>query len=283
MLISDEVRKCVAYIGYRLPTSDIAFKGTAFFVGCPIEDTEKHWAYVVTAKHVIQKISDLEGFNGKICLRVNIKGGEARTIETDVDKWVFHPDETEVDIAVYPHIQIKDFDIVMIPFSMFSSQESRKELEFSIGEEVFLTGLFYNHRGRHRNIPIVRMGNVVALPEEKIKTGMGFIDAYLVESRSIGGLSGSPVFVNYGITRIIENTRKHYDSKYGSQYLLGIMHGHWDIDLLNEDHASIEEKKKETVNMGIAIVTPIEKLLEVLNQPRIREVEISEENQLREK
>ena len=54
--------------------------------------------------------------------------------------------------------------------------------------------------GRDRNFPIVRTGHIAMMPDEKIpkvKIGdwEGNADAYLIESRSIGGWSGSPVFV----------------------------------------------------------------------------------------
>ena len=70
-----------------------------------------------------------------------------------------------------------------------------KENEIEVGEEVFVTGLFSHHHGQSKNIPIVRVGNISAMPEEKIQTKEHLMDAYLIEARSIGGLSGSPVFV----------------------------------------------------------------------------------------
>jgi hypothetical protein len=56
--------------------------------------------------------------------------------------------------------------------------------------------------GRQRNIPIVRIGNVASMPHEPVATkNRGAIEAYLVEARSVGGLSGSPVLVQLGIVR----------------------------------------------------------------------------------
>jgi hypothetical protein len=49
-------------------------------------------------------------------------------------------------------------------------------------------GLFSEHQGAERNIPIVRVGNIAAMPEEPVlTTSWGAIDAYLIEARSIGG------------------------------------------------------------------------------------------------
>jgi hypothetical protein len=62
-----------------------------------------------------------------------------------------------------------------------------------IGDEVFMVGLFRNHLGRDRNEPIIRVGNIAAMPTDPIRSQVyGDMRAILVEARSIGGLSGSP-------------------------------------------------------------------------------------------
>ena len=43
-------------------------------------------------------------------------------------------------------------------------------------------------------MPILRMGNLAAYPQERVQVEGVEMDAYLIEARSIGGLSGSPVF-----------------------------------------------------------------------------------------
>ena len=74
-----------------------------------------------------------------------------------------------------------------------------------VGDEVFLTGLFANHIGQQRNLPIIRVGNIALMPEEPVQhPSLGPIDAYLIEARSIGGLSGSPVFVHLAPTSFKE-------------------------------------------------------------------------------
>lgn len=174
---------------------------------------------------------------------------------------------------------------------MFLTAPIKERYSIGIGDEVFLTGLFYKHRERKRNIPIVRVGNIAAMPEEKVRTSMGLIDAYLVEARSIGGLSGSPVFVRLEALRTLEKDQLIIGGGGNTPtnifYIMGLMHGHYDArllstDLLNEDTVLTNEQKREIVNMGIAIVVPCEKILEVINQPMIREPEEKVEKQARE-
>lgn len=275
MFIPDEVRKCVIYIGYRLPNGEMSLQGTAFFVARTIEGTEKGFIYLLTAAHVIQGINTVDNFDGKVLLRVNFLDGNAHTIESDISQWKFHPDEIEVDVAVLPNVNISAFDTKAIPIDMFLDEAIKIENDLGLGDEVFLTGLFHNHHGKQRNIPIVRAGNIAAMPEEKVHTKFGFIDAYLVEARSIGGISGSPVFVYQGIDRkyskgtLLAGTGE----RSSTFFLLGLMHGHYNLDLLSEDAVDMDAKAKEVVNLGIAIVVPSEKILEVINQPMIKEEE----------
>jgi hypothetical protein len=285
MFIPDEVRKCVVYIGYRLSSGEMSLQGTAFEVSRPVEGVEgRSYHYLITTAHVIKGISSKENFDGKILLRVNLNTGDAQTVETDASDWLFHPEESEVDVAVLPFVSELNLnaDIKSIPVYMFLDEQLQSKLEISIGDEVFLTGMFHNHHGRKRNIPIVRVGNIAAKPEEKVRTQMGFIDAYLIEVRSIGGLSGSPVFVHLGVDRAIKKELVQVGNRGSTFFLLGLMHGHYNVNLLNEDAVDMDTKTKEVVNMGIAIVVPSEKILEVINQPMIREKETESENKMRE-
>jgi len=126
---------------------------------------------------------------------------------------------------------------------------------------VFISGLFRHHYGAKRNIPIVRVGNLAALNEERIVTkSFGEIDAYLIEARSIGGLSGSPVFLNLGIVRKVGGQVKHASGPGSIFYLLGLIHGHFD-----ENRQLGDAEANEAVNSGIAIVVPIASAMSVIN------------------
>ncbi|HEY1660105.1 MAG TPA: hypothetical protein VGG14_17270 [Candidatus Sulfotelmatobacter sp.] len=116
----------------------------------------------------------------------------------------------------------------------------------------------------------VRVGTVAALREEPVTSRDGRpMDVYLVESRSIGGLSGSPVFID---VRIAKTTRPPnygwmagaYDSSSAGRFkLLGLVHGHFGDDIL-PDATADDGKDKIHINMGIAMVIPAEKIREAL-------------------
>jgi hypothetical protein len=99
------------------------------------------------------------------------------------------------------------------------------------------------------------------LPADQIQTERGFADVYLIEARSIGGLSGSPVFA-----RTTDNPDSPVRTK-----LLGLMHGHWDIKESEINKPSIIQDRQRGVNLGIGVVVPASKILETINQPALVE------------
>ena len=81
---------------------------------------------------------------------------------------------------------------------MFADDVQIRSLNVGIGDELITVGLFTQRHGAQKKIPIVRSGIIAAMPDEPFEdqnTGKPY-HAYLVEARSIGGLSGSPVFVS---------------------------------------------------------------------------------------
>jgi len=269
MRVPDEVRQCVVFIG--LPASlrrgqlGIRFKGTAFFVGVPSESIPgMDYVYLVTAKHVAKS---LEGQS--FLVRLNTKDGGSAMLMGEGTRWWYHPTDASVDVALITFAPPPEFDYKRIQSSMFLSEEMMRAKGIGAGDEVFITGLFAQLSGSARNLPVVRMGNIAMIPEEPVPTGMGDIEAYLVEARSIGGLSGSPAFV-----------RETTSSGMGSFHLLGLMHGHWDIPVKSRTVIG-NTYSAGAINTGIAIVVPAKKILEVLNQPELFLARRTEDEQMR--
>lgn len=272
MIVPDEIRKCVAFVA--MPANgEMNLVGTAFFLGREIVGTPRSWNYFVTARHVIEGIRK-KGVD-KAFIRVNWVGGESRWMETRISDWLFHPTDPTVDVAVLRGGLPNDCDHLLYPIARVVTPQIVTEEQIGLGSEVFLVGLFAHHSGQRRNIPIVRIGNISAMPEEPVETRIGRIDAYLVEARSIGGLSGSPVFVHLGQVRVHEGQLK-FSQGGPIFYLLGLMHGHWDIGMSDLDEAVEDSSGIKRVNMGIGIVVPVEKILEVLTQPCIQEAEAAD-------
>ncbi|MGB8771758.1 MAG: hypothetical protein WCC92_19245 [Candidatus Korobacteraceae bacterium] len=266
MRVPDQVRKCVLFVGLpELP--DPEYRGTAFIVTVPGK-SDNHFAFMVTARHVAEV---LEG-NG-FYIRANKKrGGTAELRGVADNPWWYHPTEREfVDCAVtmFAPARLAELDVEPVPIALFADQEKIKEHNVGIGDEVFIAGLFTKVTETSQNIPIVRIGNVAMMPEERIPFDKGRLyEAHLIESRSIGGLSGSPVFVRptIGVQVGKEDDQPVILSGAGKILFFGSVIGHWEVP------EGFTRTQAEAVNMGIAPVVPASKIKEVIMQPELVEL-----------
>ena len=235
--------------------------GTAFFVSKPAEGIQDaNFFYLVTAAHVINGIRAANS-DQAVYLRMNFRDAGAQFVETRIDDWVVHDEADVAALGLGLPSDVVDYRVY--PLDRAATDEVIARESIGVGEEVFVTGLFSNHYGRERNLPIVRIGNIALMPEEKVETRFGAIDAYLIESRSIGGLSGSPVFVHLGGARPVGGNTYIGASEF---YLLGVMQGHWDLPAAKTDTID-DDLQRESVNMGIAIVVPASKIVELIDYP----------------
>lgn len=107
-----------------------------------------------------------------------------------------------------------------------------------------------------------------------METGWGVLrPPYLVEARSIGGLSGSPVFWYRGATRLRSGTLVHVSGA-PTFLLLGLVHGHY-IDrggTRDTGEPTVADRfDRRSENMGIAIVVPAKDILDTLNHPDLEQ------------
>jgi hypothetical protein len=238
-----------------------------------IENPNHAWMYIVTAKHIIDKARD----NGATVLfRMTLRAGGTAWFETILSDWRYHPDDSDVDVAVYHGDLSHETDRLAWPITACATAEIMATEGIGLGDEVFLVGLFKYHYGTEKNIPIVRIGHIAAIPDEKIETSFGLLDAYLIEARSISGLSGSPVFVRK--SPVIRDKGLHFSTR---MWLLGLIHGHWNASKSNIDGGTSDVETSDQINAGIAIVIPVDRILEVIAQPAIRELEVQIEAEWR--
>jgi len=256
MLLPDTTRKSVVYLGIDVSEGGlkkISYRGTGFLMGMPADKIPGAWfGYLVTAKHVAIQL------NGKdFYIRANTIDGKSIDINAPKEvNWHFHPTDSAADVAICRFDPPpRTIDSLGVPAAAILKEEVRKSKGFGVTDQVFITGLFVYHQGNKKNIPIIRLGNIAMTPDERIQTSMGEMEAYLIEARSIGGLSGSPVF-------LIED----FPSGEMRIHLLGLIHGHWNVaPEIITDNLVEDVGIKAGVNVGIAIVTPAEKILDVLN------------------
>jgi hypothetical protein len=258
--VPEDVRKCVGFIQYQ-SGAGLKLAGTVFFLGS--EQEGEHFFYAVTAKHVIDRVRK-DGVDGDVYLRLNVRDGGATTVQIPVARWFYHPTDPVTDLAITPWPMDERLEMRYLPRTLFATPEIIEEKSIGVGDEVFMVGLFYLHCGTERNIPIVRVGNIAAMSEEPVTISDGQqMDAYLIEMRSIGGLSGSPVFV-------LKEFIKEF-TFYKVFYLLGLMHGHWDVEAELLDEVAPDALADQPLNTGIGVVVPLVKIIEALDQERLAE------------
>jgi hypothetical protein len=269
MWVPDETKSTVVYLGYCKDDKFTA-KATAFIT---VVKTDGHDFYhVVTAQHNIGRLYEPTQLGmpdkGEPCLSINKWTGTREITPIPYSAWHFHPASGPNDVAVMPFtFDDHTNEITVIPLDSSVSDQSISERKIGLGDEVFIPGLFVHHVGRKRNIPIVRIGSIAGMPEEPVKTRMGYLDAYLIEARSIGGLSGSPVFVHVDVLR--QGDRNVVATPGRWFYLLGLMHGHFDVDVLEADAAVIDDVAgpRDSIHTGIGVVIPASKIVETIMQP----------------
>jgi len=264
MRVPDEITKCVVFLCLRKEENgqiDHPYKGTGFWVGVPSETGPGHHLYLVTAKHVVTGATGC----GNLHVRVNqhpvspecdTLGGNVEYIPIESD-WTFS--EGSIDIAVIPfRLPADRFDFKFLSLSMFLTDETIRDNQIGIGDDLIVTGLFSRRPGLERNLPIVRGGILAAMDTEEMYDEGKPYDAYLAEVRSIGGLSGSPVFVNLSSGRTLDGTTQ---VNHGGFFLLGLVRGSW---RLMSYGGGISRDEFDALNYGITIVTPARQLRDVL-------------------
>lgn len=275
MRIEDIVRETVVFLGFEdnSPQSGgIRCIGTAFLLAY------KNAGYLVTAKHVAKAFED-----NPFLIRINNMEGSSANIPADEVIWYYHPDDN-VDVAVIPFlvpnlIHQRIFETTYIPSEMILTEEIRKQFFVGIGDQCYTVGLFRFLAGKKRNLPIVHTGNIALLPEdEKIPVSdwddltekkTKYVNGYLVESQSMAGLSGSPVFVRYTIPYPITTPKKKQLLSRAYSYnlfLLGLWQGSWQAPA-----SEIYRPGKPNVPVGIGVIMPATRIVDVLELPELVE------------
>ena len=141
------------------------------------------WA--VTNQHVIEA--------GHWTIRLNSKDGGLSFVDTDDTQWISHPTS---DLAVCPMRLSQDVQkFKFVTGDWLLRDEWQRNLDIGPGDPCFTIGRFVGHDGKQQNSPTVRFGQIAQSNIEPVFVDNKTQNCFLVESRSIGGFSGSPVFV----------------------------------------------------------------------------------------
>lgn len=246
--------------------------GTGFFVGIRSEvDGEGIYIYLVTAKHIIENVRKED-----LSIRVDTQKGPIHFMHPGGFNWFSHPDDEDVDVAVTPftlnNVEFGDKYPSFLSPGIFLNSKNIEDGDIEVGNDVFISGLFSQHDGKFNNLPIIRLGNIAMFPDENEKVSVKWhnakIDAYLIEARSVGGLSGSPVFFREPYFKVTATGHMSIRPR-PKFYLGGLIHGHFVVGVPESDNKDFFSEERY-VNEGVAIVVPATKISETLMQDKLK-------------
>lgn len=287
MLIPPSTRDCAMFVYARLDKDRALPVGTAFTISHPIVNTEHEFITIITARHVIEQIRAAGG--DTVWLRVNVDDDpDWKWFPVPLSEWLFHPNDSELTGRLWlkPDDRVTRYDVAVapcppsiaslrslrqIPESMLVDDQMVADKGIVAGDEVAITGLYRQHYKTRRNIPIVRSGMIAAMPEEPVNSGLGPMRAYLIETRSTNGLSGSPVFWLSGWLLPTDDASGTWTLRKIELRLLGMIQGHFDSRI-----------DSEKLNDGIATVLPASTIAETFEQEALMARRRAHEDRLRE-
>jgi hypothetical protein len=247
---------------------DDSVVGTGFFV--EVVGRYKTHKYLVTAKHVLYGKDDRDQKEERLLwARVRNVGDEAVRHVALNGEWLFGEDKDGHAIDAAAMVLVDDPSLgtgVLVP-ACFVTDEVTEKYIIGHGDELSIVGLFSPRPGEKTLLPVVRSGSIAAEPIEPVELNGRLHRAYLVEMRSWGGLSGSPVFVNLGYNREREGEINYQ----GRLWLFGVLSGHLGLDEYDRiQNPILEHYDPNELNMGIAMVTPWRDVMTILERDKSR-------------
>lgn len=188
--LPDEDLLCVFYLYPSIEAAESGDRsgGAGFIVGFASEHPGFIYHYAVTNAHVVKDY-------GSPVIRLNTKQGDTDVWPLKSDDWVPHPDGDDIAVTWFGGDWAKKYNHSYIHAQEhFALKSVVADYNIGVGDDVTTVGRFISHDGGLTNRPSVRFGNISMMP-----TTIGFRgveqECYLVETRSLRGSSGSPVFL----------------------------------------------------------------------------------------
>ena len=259
--------------------------GTSFFVRVEGEGAAAQ-TYLVTARHNIDRARD------PIYVRCNLRSGQLFHSKTLKEQWIASDNS---DVSCLPFFETEELapgvQHISIAVSQFVGSDATysgpplsagsSAVPVALGDDLAFVGLFSGHPGTNKNAPVVRFGNIAAMPGEEIRLTFGDdqnpysvdVIGYLVECKSWGGVSGSPVlWTATAKGRVIEAPGiKKAKEPFVLNGLLGLVSGHFDINKKADVVGDVIGEIQTPVNSGIAVVTPAFEISDLLYRADVAE------------
>lgn len=133
---------------------------------------------------------------GASIIRINTTDGKSRFLDYGPEDWEFVKDGDDLSIIDLTDKTRQGDQVSNFADHGFVDKNFIEQFQVSLGEDVFMLGLFAAHHGGERNTPVARFGNLALLADDAapIEQPNGVMrPSHLVDMRSRTGFSGSPV------------------------------------------------------------------------------------------
>jgi hypothetical protein len=240
--------------------------------------------YAVSTRHVVRGRGTTDS-PGNPVVRLNKHDGKYDVIPLTHEDWIVS-DEHDIAVAPISHNPAHRYLFVSV-VSRFLTKEIAKQKDVGIGDEVFMVGRLIHHDGRQKNTPSLRWGHVSMMPFEPVyheHNSSREQESFLVEVHSIGGFSGSPVFVRpFPTEKLLAGLPvsdqppspgqpppdlkmfDYYQRRYSGPWLLGV---EWGVIL-----------DSRCDNTGMSGVVPAWHVTDLLNDERLKTQRAQEQNE----
>lgn len=278
MRLSDDVRKCVVFIGFSDGKGGFEAAGTGFLI------LYKENIYLVTNQHIAAGLND-----SPFAVRINkIDDGSDNFLIDPLTNGVmwYSGQSLDVDLAVIPFnydLWKAGLDVKVFPSDLFAVNARIEEEQIGVGDLCYTVGLFRLMAGKTRNVPVVHSGNIALMPgQEKVPVQewmqrsptvtTRYVEGYLIEATNLKGLSGSPVFVrptlDWADIPLSDGRSMSARLPRTDIFLLGIWQGSWDAR--PDDVMGVEHGIGVRVPVGIGVVVPVSNLIDLLETEELQ-------------
>lgn len=239
---------------------------TAFVVAIQAESNEYWMTYLITARHCFEA-SDK---SRPLFIRVGTKSGGFTEIEIPATSWEQH---SSTDVCVAPIVFTDEAWVSFIPADLILEDREVGPSSLREGHELTYISLFSQHYGSCKVLPLTRKATIALMPHEKVLLKVGHemhteVDAYLVETHSWSGHSGSPVFTTF------PGCVNQLNIKASPVRLLGVMTSHFeikrDVAPFGDDYTEGSSSGKVSEHSGISAVIPAQAILDLLMEEGIK-------------
>lgn len=274
--IPDQWLDLVVYLYASAPDAEAGVRtgGSGFLLDMPCESIpDARHVLAVSNRHVVE--------SGASVVRLNTKEDRWDVLDLTERDWFYHPDGDDLAVSILS-LDGAIYKYLTCGIEQLLTRDAVYKYDMGIGDEVYVVGRFINHEGKQRNLPTARFGNIAQMPYEPIKKRRENIDilqeSFLIEAKSIGGYSGSPVIIDAPLgqgraddTGAISNP--------GGVWLLGVDWGHLNDwrPVCDANGNPLPQGMRVALNSGMMTVVPAWRLAEMLEGPvlrdRLRQVE----------